>query len=70
MFHGTLHGTGDTIHPTGIPGDHFSGIITTDITITGTTIITDITAVGTFTVITDGMTFITAAIAPIHLMSV
>ena len=63
MFHGILRGTGIITHHTGIHGVRFTGTPTTDTTITGTTIITDITAHGTIIVAIITTTFIIATSA-------
>jgi hypothetical protein len=59
MLSGTLHGTGVIIPVTGTHGVLSHGIIIMDISITGIIIIMDITTNRTFTIITDGTTFIT-----------
>jgi hypothetical protein len=57
MFHGILRGTGIIIHHTGIHGARFTGTPITDTIITGTIIITDITAHGTLIVAIITTTF-------------
>jgi hypothetical protein len=65
-LYGTHHGTGAITRVTGIHGIHTPGITTMGISITGTVIITDITASGTIIAIQDGMTFITMGDVHIH----
>ena len=59
MSSGVPVGTGVTTLHTGIRGVRSTGTIITDIIITGTIIITDITATGIITGTQDIMTFIT-----------
>jgi len=66
--YGILPGTGTITRLTGIPGVHSPGITIMGISITGTMIITDITAAGTTTAIQDGTTIIIPEDDPLHLM--
>jgi hypothetical protein len=61
MLYGALTGTGVTGLTTGIRGVPITGITTTDTTLTGTLIITGITATGIITVMQDIMIFTTGA---------
>lgn len=61
ILSGVHPGTGAITRPTGAHGNHFSGTITMDITITGITIIMGITGAGPITALMDGTIIITEA---------
>jgi hypothetical protein len=65
---GAHRGTGDITPHTGIHGVHPTGIITTDITITGTITIMVITDAGITIAIQGGTTFIILPKDHIHMM--
>jgi len=72
MFHGIRHGTGATIHPTGVHGVRFTGITIMAIIPIGITTIMVIIAHGTHTAIPTGTIIIIKRIVliPIRCTSV